>query len=110
MTREKLKNRRDSVLVEFDHGGIGHTLTVGFYDDVEKTRVAEVFIDCHKRATGMADNARDAATTASIALQHGAPLLVIYDALNRYETGEAAGVLGSALDTLKTAMPDLFLP
>src|ERR1700722_13124107 len=87
--RERLPNRRVSELVDFEHAERRWTLTVGRFAD---GRVGEVFLDTPK-ASAIGEIAADAAITASVAFQHGAPLETVRHAL----ADRRAGPLGAAL-------------
>jgi hypothetical protein len=54
---------------------------------------------------GARTNARDAAITFSIAIQHGADPQVIRKALCRDSRGNASGPLGAALDVIAGGAP-----
>ena len=95
--RERLPNRREHETVRFEFRGRIYFAGVGRFDD---GRPAELFIDPRKAWADATADARDAAVAASIALQFGAPVEVLRDALTRNESGQAAGVLGAALDAL----------
>ncbi len=76
---------------------------VGRFDD---GRLAEMFIDPIKGGADATADARDAAVAMSIAAQYGAPVSAVREALTRNEGGEAAGVLGAALDAIvRTEVP-----
>lgn len=95
--RACLSNRREHETLEFYHGDLGFTLGVGRYED---GRLAEVFISAHKTTTATEAVARDAAIVLSIALQHGAPIETIRDALTRDSEGGPATLIGAALNEL----------
>jgi hypothetical protein len=88
--RERLPNRRKAELLDFEHGGRRWTLTVGRFPD---GRVAEIFLDAPK-ASPIAEMAKEGALTASLALQHGAPLASLRRALAGREAGPLAVALG----------------
>jgi hypothetical protein len=98
--RERLPNRRRNESFEFFHGGLGFTASVGFFED---NRVAEIFLSSRKPGSPIEAIARDAAVTVSIALQFGAPLETICSALTKDHDGQAATLLGAALDKLAEA-------
>jgi hypothetical protein len=75
------------------------TVTVGFYADATP---GEVFIDGGKTGQDIQSTARDAAVVLSLALQHGAPIEAIRHAVTRNGSGEAASILGAAVDRLAT--------
>lgn len=83
--RERLPNRRAHELLDFEHGGFRYIGGIGRFED---GRLAEVFLNVAKSGTAIENHARDAAITASIALQYGTP------------HGSASGALGKLLDLL----------
>src|SRR5690349_3173119 len=95
--RERLPNRRLSITWDLDVGQLRYTATVGFY---ENGHIGEIFIDGRKIGSAADAAARDAAITASIALQFGADIETIRKALCRDACGKAVGPLGAALDML----------
>ena len=98
--RERLPNRRHCVSCEFSHGGLVFTLCAGSYPD---GRIAEIFLSSHKPGSPIEAIARDAAVTVSIALQFGADLETIRQALTKDHEGGPATLLGAALDKLAGA-------
>ncbi len=96
--RQRLPNRRSHELINFTLGGFTYIAGIGRFDDGS---LAEIFLDpSAKSGTAVEAAARDAAITASIALQHGTPAEVIRSALSRDHFGAAAGPLGAVLDLL----------
>jgi hypothetical protein len=95
--RERLPNRRQSETFDFECGGLRYTCTVGRFRD---GRIAEIFLGNHKSNSAADMNARDSAIVCSIALQCGADLETISNALCRDSHGRASGPLGTALDLL----------
>jgi hypothetical protein len=95
--RERLPNRRQCETFEFSHGGLDFTLAAGFYPD---GRIAEIFLSSHKPGSPIEAIARDAAVTVSIALQFGADIETIRQALTKDHDGAPATLLGAALDAL----------
>jgi hypothetical protein len=98
--RERLPNRRRCESFEFRHAGLDFTLAAGFYPD---DRIAEIFLSSHKPGSPIEAIARDAAVTVSIALQFGAGLETIRQALTKDHDGGPATLLGAALDALAEA-------
>jgi ribonucleoside-diphosphate reductase alpha chain len=95
--RTRLPDRRPSVTFGLECDSLRYTATVSFHND---GRLGEIFLSYH-RADSHADAcARDAAILASIALQYGAPLDVLRNALLRDPRGKAATPVGVALDLL----------
>ena len=98
--RQRLPNRRQCESLEFRHAGLDFTLAAGFYPD---GRIAEIFLSSHKPSSPIEAIARDAAVTVSIALQFGAPLETIRNALTKDRDGAPATLLGAALNALAKA-------
>ena len=98
--RERLPNRRQCESFEFRHAGLDFTLAAGCYPD---GRVAEIFLSSHKPGSPIEAIARDAAVTVSIALQFGADLETIRQALTKDHDGGPATLLGAPLDKLAEA-------
>jgi hypothetical protein len=93
--RQRLSDRRNHEVFDFDHDGLRFTTGIGRFED---GRLAEIFLS-NNRAGSQADtNARDASVVASIALQYGVPLDVIRKALMRDMRGAPSGPLAAALD------------
>jgi hypothetical protein len=82
---------------QFCHAGHAFTLCAGF--DLGD-RVAEIFLSARHVGSPLEAIARDAAIVTSIALQFGADLGTIRDALTRDHDGGPATLLGAALDAL----------
>ena len=95
--RETLKNRRPSITTSFWHNGFDYVTTIGFYED---GRVGEVFLSCAKNGTDLNTNMRDAAIAVSFALQHGATVQSMKEAMLRDESGIPQGTMGILLDLL----------
>jgi hypothetical protein len=100
--RERLPNRRACESCEFRHAGLVFTLCAGFYPD---GRVAEIFLSSHKPGSPIEAIARDAAVTVSLALQFGAGIETIRQALTRDHDGGPATLLSAALDALAGEAP-----
>jgi hypothetical protein len=103
VTRERLPDRRASIVFGFEHltqsGAIfDYVARVGFYPD---GRPGEVFVDGRKLTTQADIEAHDAAIILSFALQHGASLDEVGAALLRGESGEPHGVMGALVDAIK---------
>ena len=96
-SRQRLPNRRANETFEIEVAGLKYIATVGRFPD---GRAAEIFISNHKTNSHADTAARDAAITCSIALQHGADIETIRQALCRDSHGHASGPLGAALDLL----------
>jgi hypothetical protein len=95
--RQRLPNRRLCETFEFDVSGLHYTATVGRNADGS---IGELFLTNHKTNSAADTNARDAAITFSIAVQHGADPEVIRKALCRDSQGRPSGPLAAALDLL----------
>jgi hypothetical protein len=95
--RQHLPNRRASETFEFQVSGLRYTCTVSRFADGS---VGELFISNHKTNSQADTSARDAAITFSIAIQHGADIETIRQALCRDSQGNASGPLAAALDIL----------
>jgi ribonucleoside-diphosphate reductase alpha chain len=77
--------------------GLRYVATIGRYPD---GRLGEIFLAARKAGCAADTAARDAAITASIALQFGADAETICRALCRDAAGRASGPLGVVLDLL----------
>jgi hypothetical protein len=95
--RRRLADRRASQTFEIEVAGLRYTCTVGRFPDGS---IGELFLNNHKSNSAADTNARDAAITFSIAVQHGADPEVIRRALCRDSQGRASGPLGAALDAI----------
>jgi hypothetical protein len=96
MTRERLDNRRTSVVFDFEAMGM-RTASASRYSD---GRLGELFLDIHKAGSAIGTLVRDAAIILSFALQHGADVEAIRRALCRDSQGRPLGPIGVALDKL----------
>jgi hypothetical protein len=95
--RERLPNRRASETFQLGVAGLRYTCTVSHFAD---GRIGELFLNNQKNNSAADTNARDAAITFSIAVQHGADPEVIRRALCRDAYGRPSGPLACALDML----------
>jgi hypothetical protein len=100
--RERLPNRRACESFEFRHNGFAFTASAGFFED---GHLGELFLSSHKPGSPIEAIARDAAVTISIALQFGADLETIRQALTRDHDGGPATLLGAALDAIAERAP-----
>lgn len=98
MSRRLLPQRRPSETVEFRHGAIAYRGMASF--DVQTGEVIEVFLEGGKPGSEVQATARDAAVTASLALQHGVSLDALRRSLTRLDDGTAAGPMGAFLDQI----------
>jgi hypothetical protein len=95
--RERLPNRREHELLDFEHAGIRYTAGIGRFED---GALGEIFLNAAKQGTTVDANARDAAVAASLLLQYGCPVETLRSALMRNGDGSASGPLAHALDLL----------
>lgn len=111
MSRAQLTNRRSHEAFDFvfsrGPNRPGYTYTCGYGVDADG-RISEIFLDSHKLASDLTDDARDMAVLLSIALQHGVPLAQIRHAVTRIEDGEPVGLAGRVLDELAKREPQAF--
>jgi ribonucleoside-diphosphate reductase alpha chain len=96
-TRNRLPNRRRAESFDLEVGGLRYTATVGRFPN---GTIGELFLNNHKSNSSADTAARDSAIVLSIALQHGADLETIRQALCRDSQGCASGPLGLALDLI----------
>lgn len=97
MSRTRLPDRRGCETLEFEHEGHRYRGTIGFD---REGRPLEVFLSSGKPGTGVETACRDAAVAASLALQHGTPVLTLRHAMTRLDDGSPAGPLGVLLDAM----------
>lgn len=102
MTRRRLPNRRAALAFEFVHGGQRYRAHVGFFND---GRPAELFLNAAKQNSPIDAFAADAAILISLLLQREAAICEIGHALRRTPNGEAASVIGAAIDGLSKLSP-----
>jgi hypothetical protein len=95
--RRRLPGRRACETFELEVAGLKYTCSVGRFPD---GRIGELFLSNHKSNSAADTNARDAAITFSIAVQHGADPEAIRKALSRDSQGRPSGPLGTALDVI----------
>jgi hypothetical protein len=95
--RQRLPNRRASEFFDFESMGMRFTASVSRNGAGD---VRELFADNHKAGSAMGTLVRDSAIILSFALQHGADINAIRDALCRDSQGRALGPIGAALDLL----------
>jgi hypothetical protein len=94
-SRTRLPNRRASENFTFECAGLTYVATMSRFAD---GRLGEIFLSNHKSNSAAGVNARDAAITFSIAVQHGADPELIRRSLCRDVNGRASGPLGIELD------------
>jgi hypothetical protein len=95
--RRRLPDRRTNWSFNFEVGGLGYCATFSRFDDGS---IGELFLSNHKSNSQADTNARDAAITFSLAVQHGADPEVIRKALCRDSQGRPSGPLAAALDKI----------
>ncbi len=98
--RRRLPNRRRAAeLFDLSFKGGRYTIGASRFPDGS---LAEIFVHPAKASCDLADAARDAAVTLSLALQFGAPAAAIRAAVTRESDGSPAGIVGAVLDLLAT--------
>lgn len=97
MNRERLPNRRYSENLKFRCWGVPFHATVGRYAD---GRIGEVFLNAGKLTSNTDVAAKESAIALSFALQYGAPLEKLKEAMPRTSDGAPEGPLGHLLDML----------
>lgn len=100
MTRQRLNDRRDGELISFTHEHIKYVAQVSRFSN---GAVAEIFLDAGKPGDAIDIMAKDMATLASIALQHGVPLADIRAALSQERDGRMRGPFGVLLQKLEAS-------
>ena len=106
MVRKRLENRRENETFTFLLDGVKFFATVSY---TAEGQLGEIFLDiCRAGAdapglvgTALDIMAKDLATLASLALQHGVPLRVIREALSQELDGTMRGPLGRTLELLE---------
>jgi hypothetical protein len=95
--RNRLLNRRDCDVIEFDVDGTRYRAQVSYFED---GRLAELFLNGPKSGSAANIAAHDAAVCASLALQFGCPPETLHHALLKLNNGKSAGPVGRALDLM----------
>jgi hypothetical protein len=95
--RERLSNRRASLIFDVEAMGLRFTASVSCFPD---GRLAELFMDNHKAGSAVGTIVCDSAIVLNFALQHGADIEAIRCALCRDGQGRPLGPLGRALDLI----------
>jgi hypothetical protein len=107
MTRQVLPPRRfaETFTLNFALGEYKtpFQVSVGYFED---TRPAEVFIMGAKAGSSVESVARDASVILSIALQYGAPVEVLQQAITRNPDGTPSTIMGAVLDHLAGTTKD----
>lgn len=98
--RQRLPDRREHELIDFEHEGRRYTGGIGRFDD---GTLAEIFMNTAGRSGDTVEVlARDAAVLASLCLQFGAEVETLRRAVMRDPHGQASGPLGTLLDLLSS--------
>jgi hypothetical protein len=92
--RQRLPNRRDAEVREFELDGVHYIATASRFDDGS---IAEIFLDGPKPGSGAQIAARDAAIVTSMALQLGVSADALLHSLERNRDGSPRGPIGRAL-------------
>jgi hypothetical protein len=100
--RQRLPNRRQVEIMEFELSGVRYRATFGRHAD---GTLAEIFIDLDNPCSDLAIAAHDLAIAASLAMQFGCPADVLRKALQRLSDGSGAGPLAAALDLIAEGAP-----
>lgn len=98
--RRRLENRRHAETFDLEVAGLRYKVTAGYFPD---GALAEIFVSNHKAGNASDVAARDAGILLSLLLQHGCPLETIARALSRNSNGTASGVMGAAVDKIRSA-------
>lgn len=103
MSRDMLPNRRSNETFEIEFGGERYSVGIGYYED---GRIGEIFLNrikdkvASKLGATLDGVCRDSAILMSMALQFGAPLSIIKEAVTRDEDGTPATIIGAVCDKL----------
>ena len=96
MKRERLPDRRQSVLLGLEHQGTQYSLSVGFFDN---GKPGEVFLSGAKVGSDVDGLLADLRVLLSRALQHGDNVAELSTGMGRLGSGEApASIVGAILD------------
>jgi hypothetical protein len=95
--RRRLPSRRAAELYDLTFKRGHYTIGASRFPD---GTLAEIFVHPAKASSNLADIARDAAVTLSLALQFGTPAEAIRSAVTRESDGSPAGIVGAVLDLL----------
>lgn len=104
--RQRLPNRRPQTTFEVEHVASNRVhefrCSIGFADDGNP---GEVFVSSTgKIGTDLDIAARDIAILISFAIQYGAPIDVLAEAVTRGDSGEPQGIAGAVLDAMRVAL------
>jgi hypothetical protein len=97
--RERLPDRRESATFDFEFASLRYACTHASFAD---GRIGEVFLNNHRHDSASDMWARDGGILASLALQYGAPLDVLRNAIGRGAKSQPTSPIGAALDLLKS--------
>lgn len=100
-SRMKLPNRRPQTTFVVTHEGQSYSVSVG--QAGHGGPPAEVFVQAKRTSSTIEALARDAAILASFALQYGAPVDAMQQAMTREENGSPASLVGAVLDGIAEA-------
>ena len=102
MPRERLPDRRQSVLLDLEHQGAQYSLSVGFFDT---GKPGEVFLSGAKVGSDVDGLLADLRVLLSRALQHGDNVAELATGMGRLGSGEApASIVGAILDRVNSEM------
>ena len=102
MPRERLPERRQSVLLGLEHQGTRYSLSVGFFDN---GKPGEVFLSGAKAGSDVDGLLADLGVLLSRALQHGDNIEALAAGMGRLGSGEApASIVGAILDRVAAEM------
>jgi hypothetical protein len=97
--RLRLPNRRHAKTFDLEVAGLRYKVTAGYFTD---GALAEIFVSNHKAGNASDVAARDTGILLSLLLQHGCPIETIARALSRNSNGTASGVIGAAVDKIRS--------
>lgn len=104
MTRTRLDTRRPCEHIDFQHGEVKATVTVGFCvldrGDALVMSAAEMFMRSQKPGSDAEAEARDAGIAISLAMQSGVSLSDLQHSVTRTDTGEPMTMTGAAIDAI----------
>ena len=96
MPRERLPDRRQSVLLDLEHQGAQYSLSVGFFDN---GKPGEVFLSGAKVGSDVDGLLADLGVLLSRALQHGDGVEKLAAGMGRLGDGSTpVSIIGSVLD------------
>jgi hypothetical protein len=100
--RQRLSDRRQSATFDFEFASLYYSCTHSSFAD---GRTGEVFLNNHKHDSAADLWARDAGILVSLALQFGASLDVLRQALGRDSRDQPTSPIGAALDHIAKEAP-----